>query len=89
VGFVTDKVALAKVFSQYFGFPCQFSFQRLLHNHYHLSSGAGTIAQLVADVPSGLSLIPPKEGKKNNKNSIRESDHRHFGRTPWTKHRTT
>jgi hypothetical protein len=23
------------------------------------SSGAGTIGQLVADVPSGLSLIPP------------------------------
>jgi hypothetical protein len=29
----------------------------------HLSSGAGTIGQLVADVPSGLSLTPPKETK--------------------------
>jgi hypothetical protein len=25
----------------------------------HLSSGAGTVGQLVADVPSGLSLTPP------------------------------
>jgi hypothetical protein len=29
----------------------------LLHNHpHHLSSGAGTISQTVAAVPSGLSL---------------------------------
>jgi hypothetical protein len=42
VGFVVDKVALGQVFSEYFGFPCQFSFHRLLHTH-HLSSGAGTI----------------------------------------------
>jgi hypothetical protein len=34
-------------------FPCQFSFQ-LLHNR-HLSSGAGTIGQTVADVSSELS----------------------------------
>jgi alpha-glucuronidase len=33
-------------------------FHRLLHTH-HLSSGAGTIGQLVTDVPSGLSLTPP------------------------------
>jgi hypothetical protein len=51
-------------FSEYFGFPCQFSFHRLLHIHHHLSSGAGTIGQLVADVPSGLSLTPPQETKK-------------------------
>jgi hypothetical protein len=35
VGFVVDKVALGQVFSEYFGFPCQFSFQRLLHIHHH------------------------------------------------------
>jgi hypothetical protein len=29
-------------------------FRRLLHIHHHVSSGAGTIGQLVADVPSGL-----------------------------------
>jgi hypothetical protein len=55
VGFVVDKVALEQVFSKYFDFPCQFSFHRLLHIH-HLSSGACTTGQLVADVPSGLSL---------------------------------
>jgi hypothetical protein len=56
VGFVVDKVALGQVFSKYFGFPCQFAFHRLLHNHYHLSSGAGTVGQTVAAVPSGLSF---------------------------------
>jgi hypothetical protein len=51
------------VFSEYFGFPCQFSFHRLLHIH-HLSSGAATIDNLVADVPSGLSLTSNQESKK-------------------------
>jgi hypothetical protein len=37
-----------------------------LHIHHHLSSGAGTIGQLLADVPSGLSLTPPQETKKTN-----------------------
>jgi hypothetical protein len=64
VGFVVDKVTLGHVFSEYFGFPCQFAFHRLLHTH-HLSSGAVTIGQLVADVPSELSLTPPQETKKN------------------------
>jgi hypothetical protein len=59
VRFVVDRVALGQVFSEYFGFPCQFSFHQLLHTHNHLSSGAGTIGQLVDDVPSGLSLTPP------------------------------
>jgi hypothetical protein len=31
--------------SEYFGFPCQSWFHQLLHNHPHLSSGAGTIGQ--------------------------------------------
>jgi hypothetical protein len=61
VGFVADKVELGQVFSGYFGFPCEFSFHRLLHTH-HLSSGAGTTGQTVADMPSGLSPRP----KKNN-----------------------
>jgi hypothetical protein len=42
---------------------CQFSFYRLLHTH-HLSSGAGTVGKIVADVPSGLSLTLPQENKK-------------------------
>jgi hypothetical protein len=54
-------VALEQVLSWYFGFPCQFSFHRMLHTHHHLSSGAGTTGQLVAEVPSGLSLTPPQE----------------------------
>jgi hypothetical protein len=64
VGSVVDKVALGRVFSEYFGFPCHFLFPRLLHIHHHLSSGAGTIDQLVAYVPSGLSITPPQETKK-------------------------
>jgi hypothetical protein len=32
-------MVLEELFSEYFGFPCQFSFHRLLHTH-HLSSGA-------------------------------------------------
>jgi hypothetical protein len=64
VGFVVDKVAMGQVFSEYFSFPCQFSFHRLLHSHHHLSSGAGTIGQLVADIPSGLSLTPTPRNKK-------------------------
>jgi hypothetical protein len=33
VGFLMDKVALGQVFSEYFGFSCQSSFQQFLHNH--------------------------------------------------------
>jgi hypothetical protein len=64
VGFVVDEVALGKVFSEYFGFPCQFSFHRLLHT-YLLSSEAATIGQLVADLLSELSLNAPQETKKS------------------------
>jgi hypothetical protein len=46
-----DKVVFGQVFSEYFGFPSQFSFYRLLHIHHHLPPAAGTIG-LVADVPS-------------------------------------
>jgi hypothetical protein len=70
MGFLVDKVALGKLFSEYFGFPCQFSFHRLLHtHHHHLSSGTGTIGQTVADVPNGLSLTPTQETKKKSKSA--------------------
>jgi hypothetical protein len=36
VGFRADKVALGQVFSEYFGFPCQSSFQQIIHHHKHL-----------------------------------------------------
>jgi hypothetical protein len=39
MGFVADKVALGQVFSEYFGFPCQFSFHLLLHIHHHYHPG--------------------------------------------------
>jgi hypothetical protein len=32
---VVDKVALRQVFSEYFGFPCQLSFHKILHPHNH------------------------------------------------------
>jgi hypothetical protein len=48
-------LAMGQVFSEYFGFPFQLSFHRLLHTHHHLYSGAATIGQLVADVISGES----------------------------------
>jgi hypothetical protein len=60
--FVVEKVALGQVSSEYFGFPCQFSFHRLLHAQ-HLLCGVGTGGQFVAGVPSGLSLKPPQEIK--------------------------
>jgi hypothetical protein len=63
MGFVVDEVALGQIFSEYFGFPCHCSFHRLLHTH-HLSSGAGTIGQLLADEPSKLSLSAPQEKRK-------------------------
>jgi hypothetical protein len=52
------QVALGQVFSEYFGFPFH-SFHQLVHTH-HQPSGAGTIGQTMADVPSGLSLTPPR-----------------------------
>jgi hypothetical protein len=54
VGFVVDKSAVGQVFSEYLGF------HRLLHTQPHPPSGAGTVGQTVADVPSGLSLTPPQ-----------------------------
>jgi hypothetical protein len=56
---------LITVLQLYYGyFPYQFSFHRLLHTHY-LSSRIGKIGQVVADVPSGLSLTPPQDSKRN------------------------
>jgi hypothetical protein len=52
-----------KVFSEHFGFPCQFPFPRLFHIH-RLSSGAGTTGPIVVDVPSGLSLTSLQETKE-------------------------
>jgi hypothetical protein len=63
VGFTVDKVPLRQVLSEYFGFSYQFSFHQM--PIIHPSSGAGTRDQLVADVPSGLSLTTSHEKLKN------------------------
>jgi hypothetical protein len=60
-------VALGQVFSEYFGFPCQFSFHRQLHINHHLSSGAGAVGQLVADVYQVDSVSPPLQETKKKK----------------------
>jgi hypothetical protein len=41
----------------------------------HLLSGAGTIGQLVADVPSELCLTPPHETKTNKESHENPSRH--------------
>jgi hypothetical protein len=64
MGSVVGKIVLGQIFSEYFSFPCQFSFHQMPHPQLHLPSGAGTIGQIDADVPSGLSHTPP-QGKKS------------------------
>jgi hypothetical protein len=59
-----------QVFSECFRFPCQFSFHRLLHTRHHPSSGAGTVGQIVTDLPIALSLTPPHEIKRKIKTSL-------------------
>jgi hypothetical protein len=55
----------AGFFSKYFGFPCQFAYHRLIRIHHYLSSGADTIGQTVAAVPSGLMAVSPHEREKD------------------------
>jgi hypothetical protein len=50
-------------FLQVFRFPLSILIPQIVP---YSSSGAGTIGQLVADVPSGLSLTPPQETKKTS-----------------------
>jgi hypothetical protein len=63
MGFVVDKVSPGKVFFEYFGVPCHFAFHRLLRTH-HISPVAGATGQLLADLPSALSLTPPQKKRK-------------------------
>jgi hypothetical protein len=62
-----DEVALGQVFFEYLDFPSQFVFYRLFHSHNEVSSGAGSIGQTVAAVPSGLSLTPMTKKKTTEK----------------------
>jgi hypothetical protein len=66
-------------FSEYFGFLCQFSFHQVLH--IRLSSGAGTIAQLVADVPSGHNWTPHYSNFTRNSTRRDESNHKRLNKT--------
>jgi hypothetical protein len=61
-----EQSCTGAIFLEYFGFPCQ-SFHWLRRTHHYPSSGAGTVSQIVADVPSGLSLTLPKKLKKLKK----------------------
>jgi hypothetical protein len=56
VGFVVDKVALGRVFSEYLGFPCPSSFHQIPHHNHPRQA---TVGQSVAAVPSGPSWTPP------------------------------
>jgi hypothetical protein len=68
VGFVVDKMALGQVFSEYFGFPCQFSFHQLLHNHITLIYHLGLYNRPeVAAVPGDVSPTPLKKKRKKKK----------------------
>jgi hypothetical protein len=60
VGFVVDSVALGQAFSEYFGFPCQLSFHRMLQTYL---SRAVIIGHIAADVTIGFSLAPPRKIK--------------------------
>jgi hypothetical protein len=59
VRFVVKKVELRQVSSDDLGF-LRHRFHRLLHA-YNLSYGAGTIGQIVIDIPSLLSLTASEE----------------------------
>jgi hypothetical protein len=71
---VVDKVAVGAGFSEYFGFHCQSSFHKLLHNHPHLSSGAGTIDQKWPQY-KGLSptLLALKKEERESRYKVGES----------------
>jgi hypothetical protein len=53
-----------QVFSEYFGYRSQ-SLHQQLHTYHRLSFGSVKMVQTVANVPSGLSLTPPKDTKKS------------------------
>jgi hypothetical protein len=55
------KLRWGRFYCEYFRFPRQFLFYRLLHTH-HPSSRAGAVDQTVSEVPS-TRLTPPQETK--------------------------
>jgi hypothetical protein len=77
VEFVVAKVTLGQVFSEYFGCPCQFAFHRLLHTH-HLSSGTGTVDQILACVPIDTVSPQPRQKQIAKKYSLSTKSLRGF-----------
>jgi hypothetical protein len=63
VGFAVDEVALWKISSEYFGFPCQILFHQMLH--IYLSCRASTST----NVQSGLSLTQPCSWEVDSRSS--------------------
>jgi hypothetical protein len=61
VEFVVAEVVLGQVFSEYVGFTCQSSFHQFLHNHPHLSSGAGTTSSSGRSIQSLTAKIKKKK----------------------------
>jgi hypothetical protein len=55
--FVVEEFVPGQDAFEYFGFPSQFSIQKMTHSH--LSTGNDAMGESVFDVRSGLSLIAP------------------------------
>jgi hypothetical protein len=66
-------VALGQILFEYFGFPANHSFHKLLHNHC-LSSRAATIGNKLSHYL--VDLVPPQLKKKPSLNSPLRSVHR-------------
>jgi hypothetical protein len=59
--FVEDKVAMGQVFSEYFGFPCQFSFHQLLQK------SSSSIIWGLYNWPKWLQYLGTQSHPTNNK----------------------
>jgi hypothetical protein len=60
VGFVVDVVALGQVFSEYFDFSSQFSFDELLHTHLSFYHRRCIVSTLTA---SSNSILGKEDGE--------------------------
>jgi hypothetical protein len=63
LGFVVDKVTVGQIFFRVLRFPLPIFIPPTAPHSLSLSYGPGTIGQIIADAPSGLSLTSPKEIK--------------------------
>jgi hypothetical protein len=62
VGFMVEKAALAQVFSEYFGFPCQ-AFRRLLHISFVSIIQGWYSRQIISWVIVDFVPLHPKQNK--------------------------